>query len=611
METDKLGELNQKIAEIKKRILLAEGQKTANTAEWQKQNRLNNETISTIKKDIKELTVKCGRLRNPLQRSVIIRETNSFDQQKTIATPTIVVGNVNYPIGAKCADDAIFLTDLKLTEHRKQLDLLRHRFQNRRRHFNKLIIEYRALKANRDAQNQNLGEKPPETLEEDANRRLVCKLENEIHRTKVQWMEAEHIRKKYRSIQSSLNNDSERFERSLRELEIKLSEQQTEINQLQQVHSEAMEMRDSAKVILQRQEQNANLSQKARERQAVEFRKQVELRKMELERIGRKLFFEGKTLVHQDSISSSTGEQLTGKSEKEEDPNSQLESVTANMENLFKHLMEVTGATSPTEVLARFESQKVSATRLTYLRNAAEAEKAELEAQRESLTRELEASKFTEVKETEVSQEVVENIKNKIASLEEDQKKSKEDIEKTMSMLQYIKDHLCEIIYKLQEVDESNIVLTEKNVDIPLENVPKYLADEAEDTDFINILKLKLQFCKELGKQHEADTSESLQLEIEEDELLMQSEPPKSPLLQEGEKPQPIPMCYFNLLAGRAQRAAGTVSTSPEQVPAAAAGNDEEAEVPSRNYLKRQSALLVESKSRRKPYRSTPATKRK
>lgn len=47
------------------------------------------------------------------------------------------------------------------------------------------------------------------------------------------------------------------------------------------------------------------------------------------------------------------------------------------------------------------------------------------------------------------------------------------------------------------------------------------------------------------------------------------TEPPKSPTITEGEKPQPMPLCYYNLLAGRAQRAAGTSSSSPEQAPAA------------------------------------------
>lgn len=176
-------------------VSFAEGQKTANTAEWQKQNRINCDTIASLKKDIKELTAKCGRLRNPLQRPIILKEnpavaggcnlpattaaTSSsvamaLEKRKTSASlPTIVVGKVNYPIGAKNVEDAIFLTDLKVTENRKQLDLLRHRFKCRKQHFAKLMAQYRELVASKEAQEQNLGEKPPETLEEDNNRKVM------------------------------------------------------------------------------------------------------------------------------------------------------------------------------------------------------------------------------------------------------------------------------------------------------------------------------------------------------------------------------------------------------------------------------------------------------
>lgn len=56
---------------------------------------------------------------------------------------------------------------------------------------------------------------------------------------------------------------------------------------------------------------------------------------------------------------------------------------------------------------------------------------------------------------------------------------------------------------------------------------------------------------------------------LQDEELFATLEKPKSPAVPEGEKPQPMPMCYYNLLAGRAQRAAGTLSSSPEQAPAA------------------------------------------
>lgn len=53
-------------------------------------------------------------------------------------------------------------------------------------------------------------------------------------------------------------------------------------------------MRDATKIVLLRQEHAANTSSKSRDRQAFDFRRQVEDRKVELERLERKLFSTGK-----------------------------------------------------------------------------------------------------------------------------------------------------------------------------------------------------------------------------------------------------------------------------------------------------------------------------
>lgn len=49
-------------------------------------------------------------------------------------------------------------------------------------------------------------------------------------------------------------------------------------------------MRDTTKLLLMRHEHTANTMSKSRQRQAQEFRRQVEDRKSELERLERKLF---------------------------------------------------------------------------------------------------------------------------------------------------------------------------------------------------------------------------------------------------------------------------------------------------------------------------------
>lgn len=286
------------------------------------------------------------------------------------------------------------------------MDLLNDRYQRRKEHFDKLYEQYQQLVADRSAQlPDGTNEHVSATLEEDQSRKLICHLENEIHRTNVQWMEAEHIRKKYRSIKATLMADSEKFEKSLLELEQSITEQQADINRMQEIHRDAVQMRDGTKVVLLRQEHAAHVSTKTRDRQAFDFRRQVEERKVELERLERKLFSTGKptSLVHQPgSVESLSGEQQSGaKRTVRQDTNEVAQEMTAEMEGQFKRLMEVTGATTPLEVLDRFIAQKESTTRLNYLRTVTEGEKKHLEMQREVLMQTLETTKFADVKETE------------------------------------------------------------------------------------------------------------------------------------------------------------------------------------------------------------------
>lgn len=163
-------------------------------------------------------------------------------------------------------------------------------------------------------------------------------------------------------------------------------------------------MRDSTKIVLHKQEHTASASTKMRERQAFDLRRQVDERKVELERLERKLFSTGtgKQMIHQGSIESESVDQQAEKKDGELDPNNQAQRATNELELLFKNLMETTGATSPEEVLERFISQKESTSRLNYLRTVTEEEKKQLEISRETILSKLDTLKFSDVKENEV-----------------------------------------------------------------------------------------------------------------------------------------------------------------------------------------------------------------
>lgn len=198
--------------------------------------------ISDLKKEIKELT------------SRLINYINVSDG-KYSEDPCEAIRTVNYPIGAETAQKALDIYDLQIIDQRKKYDLLEAEFVQRKKQYNKLqrmkaesIAIHNAETGSGTDQNQTTGTKSkssrqnqfrskyaPLTIEEDENRKLICHLENEIIRINMQWSQAEHIRKKYKSIQASLMTDAEKFEKNLVELEEALHQQNFDIEQLKVV----------------------------------------------------------------------------------------------------------------------------------------------------------------------------------------------------------------------------------------------------------------------------------------------------------------------------------------------------------------------------------------
>lgn len=130
--------------------------------------------------------------------------------------------------------------------------------------------------------------------------------------------------------------------------------------------------------------------------------------------------------------------------------------------------------------------------------------------------------------------------------------------------------------------------------------IEEYEEPSGAEANDLQILMEQLGNSLQTQIKNEIETLQKAN-EFKVDELDIHSEP----FFSTEEKPQPMPICYYNLISGRATRTLGTSSGSPEQGPAPAVTDDEN-EVPSRNFLKRQSVLIVDTKSRRKVYRPVP-----
>lgn len=85
------------------------------------------------------------------------------------------------------------------------------------------------------------------------------------------------------------------------------------------------------------------------------------------------------------------------------------------------------------------------------------------------------------------NQEVIEQIKNDIAAKEEERKKDTDAADKSMGVLKYLKERICEMIFKVQEVDENNIDMQERKLHITVAELPNFLAHVAQDEDLIEV----------------------------------------------------------------------------------------------------------------------------
>lgn len=215
-------------------MTIAESQKKATLEEWDGKEKKCLDTIADLKKEIKELT---GRLSNYIG---VVDGKHPDD-------PCEAIRSVNYPIGADTAETALEVYDLKIINQTKKYDLLEAEVVQRKKHYNELqrfkaeLIAIRdseigdertEIKSKTTQQNQFRSNQAPLTIEENENRKLICHLENEFIRINMQWSQAEHIRKKYKTIQASLLADAEKFEKNLLELEEALRQQNVDIDKM-------------------------------------------------------------------------------------------------------------------------------------------------------------------------------------------------------------------------------------------------------------------------------------------------------------------------------------------------------------------------------------------
>ncbi|XP_057665663.1 outer dynein arm-docking complex subunit 3 [Diorhabda carinulata] len=528
---EKLAELNKKILEIKKKIQLSEGQRKALFEDCEAERKSNINEIIKLKKELSELVV-------------TLHECKSSQTKFRLKNKTLE--GVPGSLMDKSPEHVMELIDTNIIDETKKLDLLRYRSKQRRKYLTELASKYQKLLSKHDKKEMNKKVEQP-------IRKATTKLQNDIHAVDVQIREAMHVKNRYMDIFKSLKSDSDNFEGNIKNLEEALDLQRVDIEKLQKVMDEASRMRSHARSILLKEEKSVNEAALKREKEAAEGRRLVNERRLELERLEKKIFQGGKLPIRPEPEGAEDAQ------DEEKCPPLPPHPVEV-MTQSFEILKKATGGTSTEEVLERFKSQKETDEKLLLLRGKAEEEKRILEKKMESMNIKLESFKYAEAKDAErktgemdLIQKQIEENKKKSERYVELQLKKEEAIENLSKELQNL--YLC--INPLAELDTDPLVTLEK-IKNDIKGVFDKIGTETEDTN-------------------------------SEKEGIVVIDP-------NDEKWLPAP--YAGLV-----RRTPLPQTGASPAPPAPPGSEDEEEVPSRGYLKRQAQLVVDAKSRRKNVR--------
>ncbi|XP_071629994.1 uncharacterized protein [Temnothorax longispinosus] len=434
---------------------------------------------------------------------------------------------------------------------RKKLDLIKYEKEKHERTLNILQTESKELAHRR-------GHCVFKKKTENPMKKKIETLEVQLEHIRMMQIKANIARMKYRSVCSELKEKSVFYVSSLKDLEDGIKQQENEIKRLQGVKEEAIELKDSTQETLVKEEIEETNSSKKRDSVIKEYRQRVSDRKMELERLERMIF---QTRPRDDF-------ETRGKSrvQIQED---MIKDELARLEEAFAKLRSATGVSRSEEVLNRFLGQQATKESLQKMRTATEQEKMELEKKRQELNVEIETRKFSETKSAEQNAEVTAKLNSQI----DEQRSRKERAESASRRICELLNEVTGILYKL----------CEKFQDVT--DTPLFEDIKMDDT--LAIIEMLTNKVK-----HGMDVLSASEKYIETmDEALLDKVETMS-----------IATTSVEGKTMRVNSSGPLFPRFPSCVTPAAPLSEDEDEVPSRNVLKRQAQLLVDTKSRRKGF---------
>ncbi|XP_066564112.1 outer dynein arm-docking complex subunit 3 isoform X2 [Amia ocellicauda] len=442
---------------------------------------------------------------------------------------------------------AMQIVDQKVCDKMKKLNALRYNSETRQRRLVELQAQYSKI------QQESQTSQPEPTAEEAKNLRV---LENRLEKAQLKCQEAEHIMKVYLELKAHLQAESLTFQTQLDGLEVEILRQRQELKKLEVMNRDAHLSRDAAKAELQRQEEMVYRERREREKILAEYKKQADERKAQAERVERRA---QRANTHPDELSSEAHHSPTGVGVEEE-------KTITTLEEAFQRIKEATGVTDTREVVQRFVSQGDTRKHLEQLKEENEKTLLRLREEKERLEAEFQEMKYSGEAKLSSGQQMLEECEAHLRAEEKRRDAAKEQLERLTRTLNTVSAGVEHLSDKLQHIK------------LPKSHVPAAHVPSSSDEHVLELLSQSEQKLLLLMEELKGKDLGAIMKEMEEEEFHTSIE---------GKLPD------YNMRIKLPETQKQDPYDDEES-------GEDESDVVTRAALKRQSQLIIDSKTKRK-----------
>ncbi|XP_010732918.2 coiled-coil domain-containing protein 151 [Larimichthys crocea] len=533
--------LHDQITEMQRKIQLLEGDRTAYYESSQSTIKKNTESIRQLRQENKRLYRKLAEV-NAGDENVIKMAFHNRGMEK----------DAYRNMSGKAA---LTTLEQRVLSKKKRLNALKHSTQSHERRLDELKIEYRRMKPEASGGAQSADARARK--KEEVAMKLRA-LENSLEKTQFKCKEAENIMTNYQKLKSQLQEESLTFQGQLDSLEAEILKHREELHNMQVMNNDAQLSKETAKAELQHQEELLHKERKERERIIASYRRKVEERKAQAEKLDKRA---QRTTMQPDELSSEpqrSSPRVAGEEEK----------AISTFEEAFRRIKEATRVTDIQEIAERFISQKDTHQHLEKLRDENEKELQQLKEQKELLNQQFLDMKYSGEAKLSSDQQMLEECEQQLQAQQQRCDAGEERLDwlvKTLGTIRAGVEHLAD---KLQHITLDDDITAEVSPD----------SDEFV-LELMTQCELKLQL---LHEELQGKDLAAIMKMMEEEEFYVRIEGKLPAYNTRVKLPEDERLDLFN--------------EEDES-------EEDEASVISRDVLKRQSQLIIDANSKKKTWK--------